>query len=272
MTSGERWTREALVDLRAAGYAPRAWAVFLLRSRARARERRDERPREHRQALGLGAAGITAWAGAAVAGHPPLAAAGALWWVLVVLMVDWHLGMLERADGAPVCGLGLANVLTVLRAGTVPALLALDGTALVILFLLAGLTDGVDGRFARARGETTRLGFWLDATVDGIFLGAAALGLARAGLLPGWAATLVVVRYALPWVVVSVAYFRTARPPDLRRAVSGRLPGLLLFSGLVLAGLGMREGAALAAFGALAGLATLAVSIARAYALADSAA
>ncbi|MBA2615754.1 MAG: CDP-alcohol phosphatidyltransferase family protein [Actinobacteria bacterium] len=263
MTEGERWTLEALADLRASRFTPRAWSVFLARSFARARENRRERKREHRQTLGLGAAGLVAWAAVAVAVGPGLALAGAAWWLLVVLMLSWHLGMLERPDGAPVRGLGLANVLTLARAAFVPAVLVLAGDWLAAILIAGGTTDVLDGWVARARDEGTRLGFWLDGAVDGLFLGAAAVALLRAGLLPAWAATLLLARYALPWLVLGATYFALGRAAERERVVSARLPGVVLFAGLVLLALDVTAGTALVAAGALGGLAALGASVAR---------
>ncbi|HZR90864.1 MAG TPA: CDP-alcohol phosphatidyltransferase family protein [Gaiellaceae bacterium] len=253
------WTEEVLAELRAARFGPRAWARFLTRSFARARQARRERPSAHRQTLILAAAGLAGWAAAAPAGTPWLALAGGLWWALLALMVDWHLGMLDARRR-----LGPANVLTILRAGAVPALLAIPPAQLAALLIPAGLLDALDGPIARARGETTRLGIWLDGSVDGLVLAAAAIGAARAGLLPAWAVALVLARHGLQWLAVTVAYFAAARPPALEALVPARLPGLVLFTGLALAALGAPGAAALVAAGALGGLAAFALTLARA--------
>lgn len=262
MTEGERWATELLADLRAQRYTPRAWCLFLARSFRRAGTRRRERRRAGGQVLGLGAAGVVAWAGVAAAGRPGLAAAGAGWWLAVVLMLDWHLGMLERPDGTALDGLGLANAISLVRAGLVPALPALSPTALAVALAAAHATDILDGRLARARGEVTRLGLWLDGAVDTLLLGVAAVAAARIGAIPGWAAGLVVVRCALPWLLAPGIYFVRARAPRLEGHVPGRLPGFVLLAGLVTSPF-WAGGTAIVAAGAAGGLLTLAASAAR---------
>jgi phosphatidylglycerophosphate synthase len=248
----DAWTRELLTDLRESRFRPRAWTRFLRRSFARAREGRREYPRAHLETLALGAVGLAAWAGGFE--RPGAATAGAAWWLAVVLMVDWHLGLLDHRER-----LGPANVLSILRAGTPPALLALGTAPLgVALFAVAGASDVLDGRLARRRGETTRLGHWLDASGDGLVLGAAALV-----VLPPWAAGLVIARYAIPWVLVAAAYFVYAEEPPRSGFVSGRYPGLVLYGGLSLGFLGLPGGTAVAVIGALAGFATFATTVTR---------
>ena len=257
MTEGERWARDVLAELRSARFGPRAWVRFLVSSYARARERRRERRRAFREALAFGALGLGAWSGVAASGHPVLAAAGAAWWLAVLVMLDWHLGMLERPDGRPIEGLGAANVLCLARAGVVPALAVLPPRALAAVFIASGILDGLDGPLARARDEVTRLGLWLDGATDTIVLGTTAVVLARAGLLPIWVAALVLARYGLPWVVVPALYFGCARAPGFEGYVSGRAPGLVLFAGLGLAALDLPGGAIVAATGAVGGIVTL---------------
>jgi len=265
MSASERWTRELLAELKAGRFACRAWRRFLSRSFARAREQRASRPREHRAVVALGAGGVLLWAAAAVAGKPALAIGGAAWWVAVSLMLDWHLGMLERPDGSRLDGLGQANLLTLVRAWLVPGMLALAGTeGGLLLLLLAGTTDVADGIVARRDGAVSRLGSWLDGSVDTLALGAAVLGAGVRGLLPAWAVGIVVLRLVLPWAILSVAYFARAERPGATRFVRGRLPGLFLFIGVVLAFLRLPGATELTTLGALGGIGTFALSVRRA--------
>lgn len=263
MSEGEAWARELLRELRGAGYRPHAWVRFVARSFARARTVRQERRREHRQALLIGAVGFAAWT--AVAGvRPWLALAGALWWLLVTAMLDWHLGMLEDDYGRPLHRLGLPNLLSLARAAVVPALPFSSPALLAAILIPAGITDGIDGALARRRGEETRLGVWLDGGVDTLVLSAAAVGAARDGLLPWWTAALVIGRYAVPWLVVSLAYFVCAAAPSRAGLVSGKAPGLVLFAGLVLAALRLPGGVLFVAAGAAGGIATFGLTLVRA--------
>ncbi len=91
-----------------------------------------------------------------------------------------------------------ANLLTLLRIALVPGMVyALleghDGAALA-LFLLAGLSDGLDGHIARRYHMVTRLGALLDPLADKLLIAAAFLTLAALEALPLWLTALVVAR------------------------------------------------------------------------------
>jgi phosphatidylglycerophosphate synthase len=255
VTEGEVWARELLADLRADRFRPRAWLAFLRSSFARASETRRERRREHGTVVLLAVAGAGAWVAAGVASLGAPAAAGAAWWLAICLMLDWHLGMLERPDARSLERLGPGNVLSLLRAGLAPALLLVSPAGAAWLLLAAGAGDAIDGPLARRRDEVTRLGRWLDGAGDGVIVGAAAL----AAPLHALVVALVLVRFGLLWLAVAVAYVVRGRAPG-RNGASGRYPGLLLFAGLVLALRGLGIGSWLVVAGALGGLATFAAS------------
>jgi phosphatidylglycerophosphate synthase len=227
----------------------------------RARATRVERAREHRQTLLTGAAGLAVWA--AVAGiHPWLALAGTAWWLLAIAMVDWHLGMLEDESGQPLRRLGLPNLLSLARAAIVPVFLVAAPALLAAILILAGASDAIDGRLARARGEETRLGLWLDGGADALMLSAAAVGAARHDLLPWWAAALVLGWHSLQALAVALAYLLRARSPRRAASAWARVPGLVLFVGLALATLKLPLAGPLISVGALGAL-TLTVARAR---------
>lgn len=96
--------------------------------------------------------------------------------------------------------MNLPNTLSLLRLCLVPFVLwALleerDGIALLLL-VLAGLTDFLDGRLARRFGGT-RLGRVLDPLADRLLLSGVAVVLALRELLPGWAVAVLVARDVL---------------------------------------------------------------------------
>jgi phosphatidylglycerophosphate synthase len=262
VTEGELWACELLRELRADEYRLRAWRRFVARSFERARAVRRERRREHRHVLVLGVVGLVAWGGIAVL-RPWLALTGALWWTGVTAMLDWHVGMLEDKHGRPLRRLGLPNLLALARAAAVPVLPVASPVLLAALLIPAGLSDGIDGPLARRRGEATRLGVWLDGGVDTFVFSAAAVGAARDGLLPWWAAALVIGRYAALWLAVSLAYFIRAAPPPRSGFVHGKAPGLALFAGLALAARRLPGGPMLVVIGAAGGFATLAITLVR---------
>lgn len=94
--------------------------------------------------------------------------------------------------------MNLPNRLTLLRILCVPIfviLLVYDhyGWALA-LFLLAGVTDALDGLIARIWDQRTRLGTYLDPLADKLLLTAAFGTLAVLHLIPTWSAIVVVSR------------------------------------------------------------------------------
>src|SRR4051794_2205894 len=121
-TEGEVWARDELGALLDARFTPGAIATFLARSQRRANDRRRERPATAARARTWGAAGAALWLTLAAAGVQPFrrrTREGLAWWGGCVLMLDWHLGMVETEDGRP-RNLGGADAATLLRAWLVP--------------------------------------------------------------------------------------------------------------------------------------------------------
>jgi len=261
VTEAEIWARELLEELRASYFTPLAWIRFLWAAFVRGHVRRRERWPAFRQLLALTLVGSGVWALVGWLSDPTLAVAGGLFWLTTMLMLDWHLGMLERPDGTVIEGLGPANAIDVCRVGAVPALAVLSAEWLALALLIIGTLDVADGRIARARDEVTRLGHWLDGSVDTIVLVTGAWLLVRADALPTWAGVLVSIRYLTPLVVITFWYFLAAGPPPRHGYVPGRYPGVVLLAGLLLAPFWEPAAIALVAVGALSGLATFAATL-----------
>ncbi|ADG87818.1 CDP-diacylglycerol--glycerol-3-phosphate 3-phosphatidyltransferase [Thermobispora bispora] len=117
--------------------------------------------------------------------------------------------------GAPPAGIGvppregrvspwnIANVLTVVRLVLVPlfvAFLLLDGTgwriAALVLFLLASVTDQLDGWLARRYALITDFGKIADPIADKALIGAALVCLSFLGELPWWITVVILGREA----------------------------------------------------------------------------
>jgi cardiolipin synthase len=83
-----------------------------------------------------------------------------------------------------------ANLLTVLRLALVPciAVAILNGRhlAALILFFLAGVTDGIDGPLARRFHWSSRAGAYLDPIADKVLLSTVYICLAAIDALPWW--------------------------------------------------------------------------------------
>lgn len=95
----------------------------------------------------------------------------------------------------------LPNSLTVSRIGLIPILVAVLLTKFpgreylgLGIFLLAGLTDFLDGYFARRNGETTTIGALLDPIADKLLMSAAFISLVELNLAPSWIVTCIVGR------------------------------------------------------------------------------
>jgi len=143
-------------------------------------------------------------------------------------LVAWFAAVAAVGSTIP----GIANQVSLARAhlaapalayGLVPGRLGL----LAVVLAVAGLTDLVDGTIARRFDRPSTLGGGLDPVVDGIFLGAVAVGLALGGTFPLWLALVIVARYLLP-AVVGLALISMHRRPELRHTVSGQVSTSLI--------------------------------------------
>ena len=100
--------------------------------------------------------------------------------------------------------LNIANVLTGLRLLLVPVFLAalfVDGgtdtgwrLVAFAVFVVAALTDRLDGELARRRGLVTAFGTMVDPIADKALTGSALIGLSLLGLVPWWATVLIMGR------------------------------------------------------------------------------
>ena len=104
--------------------------------------------------------------------------------------------------------MNLANKLTIFRIILVPVILiipffniqgSLWGVPLTyliidIIFVIASITDKLDGHIARSRNQITTFGKFLDPIADKILVIVAMLILVEAGRLPAWIPAIVVIR------------------------------------------------------------------------------
>lgn len=92
----------------------------------------------------------------------------------------------------------IPNLITALRLLLVPPVAWLihsgDYAWALILFITAGLSDGLDGFLARRYGWRTRLGGYLDPLADKALMVTTFVMLASKGHIPWWLAGLVVLR------------------------------------------------------------------------------
>jgi len=124
-----------------------------------------------------------------------------------------------------------ANQLTLLRIMLIPAFVILVvyghlGWAL-ITFAIAGLTDALDGWFARRSGLKSSLGAWLDPMADKLlalstFIVLTIPGLGLANRLPIWLTVVIITRDIV--IVLTVAIVNLAiGPRTFRPSVFGKI-------------------------------------------------
>ncbi|MEN8183906.1 MAG: CDP-diacylglycerol--glycerol-3-phosphate 3-phosphatidyltransferase [Myxococcota bacterium] len=95
----------------------------------------------------------------------------------------------------------LPNTITLLRTGAVPLLLFFPffeatrsgSQAMAWIFIVAAVTDLVDGWLARRGAQVTRIGKLLDPLADKLLVSTALIVLLSVGRIPDWATVLVVV-------------------------------------------------------------------------------
>ncbi len=107
--------------------------------------------------------------------------------------------------------MNLSNALTLFRLVLVPAfLIALiyDRLPLALaFFLLAGVTDVLDGFTARYFKQQTILGAYLDPLADKLLMTVSYVSLAIIGVLPAWLAVVVVTKDLFVSIGVAILYF-----------------------------------------------------------------
>ncbi|MDF1577083.1 MAG: CDP-alcohol phosphatidyltransferase family protein [Desulfurivibrionaceae bacterium] len=94
--------------------------------------------------------------------------------------------------------MNVPNSITLFRIILVPVMLyfLIEGENLsaLIVFVVAALSDGLDGFFAKILNQKTRLGAFLDPIADKLLLSTSFIVLAVFGLAPTWLAIMVVSR------------------------------------------------------------------------------
>ncbi len=114
--------------------------------------------------------------------------------------------------------MNLPNTLTVIRVLLIPAFVILIinhsfGWALII-FIIAGMTDGLDGLLARLTRQKTELGAYLDPIADKLLLISSYLSLAIVEIIPGWLSVIVITRDVIILLGILVIML-LSRPPAI---------------------------------------------------------
>lgn len=105
------------------------------------------------------------------------------------------------AEATPARLTSPANLLGLLRIGLTPVVIALlvlpfDGAGIIafVVFVAAAVTDFLDGRIARARGEVSSYGVFMDQTADKVLVAGVLIAMVQVGLVPAWMAALILIR------------------------------------------------------------------------------
>jgi len=97
--------------------------------------------------------------------------------------------------------MNLANWLTILRIFLVPVFMVFvlekipyGGYLGAAVFMIAAITDGLDGYIARRRKQVTQFGKLIDPIADKLLISAALLGLVQLGEINAWVALIIIGR------------------------------------------------------------------------------
>jgi cardiolipin synthase len=130
----------------------------------------------------------------------------------------------------------LPNALTLLRILLVPMFVGLvlygHPSAALAVFLVAGLTDALDGLIARLLDQQTTLGRYLDPLADKLLLVAAFVVLSVEGWVPLWVTIIVVSRDIIISVGSLVIHLLRERP-DIAPSLVGKVTTVLQLAYIV---------------------------------------
>jgi cardiolipin synthase len=121
----------------------------------------------------------------------------------------------EEVKRRPRLTINIPNILTVLRILVTPLFVIflirkMHGHALLV-FIFAGVSDGLDGLIARLLNQRSELGALLDPIADKLLLTAAYISLGILKTIPGWLAVVVISRDVLIVIGIAVLKFANIR-------------------------------------------------------------
>jgi len=96
--------------------------------------------------------------------------------------------------------MNIANKITTLRLILIPVFVAFyyfmgrDNNIAAIIFIIASLTDALDGHLARSRNLITNFGKFVDPLVDKVLTMAAFIVLVEGQIIPAWAVIIIIAR------------------------------------------------------------------------------
>jgi len=108
--------------------------------------------------------------------------------------------------------MNLANKITIARIFLVPIFMIFllskmpyGITIATFIFIIAALTDSLDGYIARSKNQVTKLGKFMDPLADKLLVTAALVSLVQMGKLPAWVVVIIISREFIVSVFRAVA-------------------------------------------------------------------
>ncbi len=123
----------------------------------------------------------------------------------------------------------IPNLLTLIRILLTPLLVWLllnqKLSQALLVFFIAGITDGLDGFIARAFDQKSKLGAYLDPLADKLLLDTSFVLLSRLDLIPVWLAIITVTRDALILLGI-LLFFLNHIPVEIKPSIASKLTTL----------------------------------------------
>jgi CDP-diacylglycerol---glycerol-3-phosphate 3-phosphatidyltransferase len=130
----------------------------------------------------------------------------------------------------------LPNRLSVIRILFIPLIIILIASeeeelilASCLLFIIAGITDGLDGYFARKMSMTTRLGLYLDPIADKLLVSSVLITLSYYRMVPLWVTVILVAR---EFLINGLRSFYAMEGVTIYPSFSGKLKTALQIVGI----------------------------------------
>jgi cardiolipin synthase len=134
--------------------------------------------------------------------------------------------------------MNIPNLLTLLRVILVPLfviLLIYGHTSYAFLvFIIAGVSDAMDGMIARWFNQKTIVGEYMDPIADKLLLVTSYVVLAVIDVIPPWLTVLVISRDVIIITGVAVLFFMN-KPPEIRPTILGKASTFTQISTVIIA-------------------------------------
>lgn len=128
--------------------------------------------------------------------------------------------------------LNLPNYLTLIRIAAIPFFLVLlfsrHYTYALLVFVIGGITDALDGPVARFTNQRTRLGAYLDPLADKLLITSSLVVLSLIDAVPPWLTILVLSRDVIVTLGYGTLYFLVEERMEIQPSLMGKINTFLL--------------------------------------------